>query len=153
MDLPILPDHWKHNVSSSTKKQFDVLKKLLNDSRADTDICATDAGREGEFIFRLVYEKANCKSLSKSFGLSLIGEKLIDKAQVVTVLKSCDGQEVIIESVEQKKKRKSPRSSTTLLPCSTNKPLGFTAEQTSYSMHRAFMKRNTSPIPERTADF
>ncbi len=44
-DLPILPALWQYQVSSSTKKQFDVLKKLLNDSRVDTVICATDVGR------------------------------------------------------------------------------------------------------------
>ena len=43
-DLPILPALWQYQVSNSTKKQFDVLKKLLNDSRVDTVICATDVG-------------------------------------------------------------------------------------------------------------
>ena len=42
-DLPILPEHWQYQVSASTKKQFGILKSL---------ICATDAGREGELIFR-----------------------------------------------------------------------------------------------------
>ena len=43
-DLPILPALWQYHVSDSTKKQFAVLKKLLNDSQVDTVICATDAG-------------------------------------------------------------------------------------------------------------
>lgn len=41
-DLSILPAHWQYNVSNNTKKQFDVLKNLLKDSRVDTIICATD---------------------------------------------------------------------------------------------------------------
>lgn len=76
-DLPILPDHWQYNVSNSTKKQFDVLKKLLKDSRVDTVICATDAGREGELIFRLVYEKAGCKKPIKRLWISSLEDTAI----------------------------------------------------------------------------
>lgn len=223
-DLPILPDHWQYNVSNSTKKQFDVLKKLLKDSRVDTVICATDAGREGELIFRLVYEKAGCKKPIKRLwissledtaiqngfqnlkdgneydnlyqaalcrakadwivginatrlfsvlygqtlnigrvmsptlamicerdanisvfkpepfytvhltcnGFSLIGEKHTDKAQAMEVLKACDGQDVTIESVEQKEKTEKPPKlyDLTTLQREANKLLGFTAEQT-----------------------
>ncbi len=223
-DLPILPDQWQYHVSTSTKKQFDVLKKLLNDSRADTVICATDAGREGELIFRLVYEKAGCKkpvkrlwissledtAIQKGFenlkdgkeydnlyeaalcrakadwivginatrlfsvlynqtlnigrvmsptlamicerdaaisvfkpepfytvhlscnGFSLVGEKLKDKSQAAALLKACDGQVVIIESVEQKEKAEKPPKlyDLTTLQREANKLLGFTAEQT-----------------------
>lgn len=60
-DLPIFPTDWKYNVSSSTKKQFDILKKLMARNDIDNIVCATDAGREGELIFRLVYHKAGCK--------------------------------------------------------------------------------------------
>lgn len=223
-DLPILPALWQYQVSSSTKKQFDVLKKLLNDSRVDTVICATDAGREGELIFRLVYEKAKCKkpikrlwissledtAIQKGFenlkdgkeydnlykaalcrtkadwlvginatrlfsvlynqtlnigrvmsptlamicerdaaisvfkpepfytvhltcnGFSLIGEKLRDKAQANAILTACDGQDVVIESVEQKEKSEKPPKlyDLTTLQREANKLLGFTAEQT-----------------------
>lgn len=223
-DLPILPDQWQYNISNSTKKQFDVLKKLLNDSRVDTVICATDAGREGELIFRLVYEKAGCKKPIKRLwissledtaikngfqalkdgndynnlyqaalcrakadwivginatrlfsvlygqtlnigrvmsptlamicerdaaisvfktepfytvhlacnGFSLIGEKLTDKARAITLQKACDGQNVIIESVEQKEKTEKPPKlyDLTTLQREANKLLGFTAEQT-----------------------
>lgn len=223
-DLPILPALWQYQVSSSTKKQFDVLKKLLNDSRVDTVICATDAGREGELIFRLVYEKAKCKkpikrlwissledtSIQKGFenlkdgkeydnlyeaalcrakadwivginatrlfsvlynqtlnigrvmsptlamicerdaaisvfkpepfytvhltcnGFSLIGEKLNDKTQATAVLTACDGQDVVIESIEQKEKSEKPPKlyDLTTLQREANKLLGFTAEQT-----------------------
>lgn len=78
-DLPILPAHWQYNVSSSTKKQFDVLKKLLKDSQVDTVICATDAGREGELIFRLVYEKAGCKKPIKRLWISSLEDTAIQK--------------------------------------------------------------------------
>jgi DNA topoisomerase-3 len=223
-DLPILPAHWEYHVSSSTKNQFDVLKKLLKDSQVDTVICATDAGREGELIFRLVYEKAGCNkpvkrlwissledtAIQKGFehlkdgkeydnlyqaalcrakadwivginatrlfsvlygqtlnigrvlsptlamicerdanisifkpepfytvhltcnGFSLIGEKLKDKAQATELIKACDGQNVTIESVEQKEKTEKPPKlyDLTTLQREANKLLGFTAEQT-----------------------
>ena len=60
-DLPILPDRWKYAVSSSTKKQFGILKKLMERTDITRLCCATDAGREGELIFRLVYHQAHCK--------------------------------------------------------------------------------------------
>ena len=223
-DLPILPAQWQYEVSSSTKKQFAVLKKLLSDIQVDTVICATDAGREGELIFRLVYEKAGCKkpvkrlwissledtAIQKGFetlkdgreydnlyqaalcrakadwivginatrlfsvlygqtlnigrvmsptlamicerdaaisifkpepfytvhlacnGFSLIGEKQKDKAQAAAILQACDGQNVVIESVEQKEKTEKPPKlyDLTTLQREANKLLGFTAEQT-----------------------
>ena len=60
-DLPILPEKWQYLVSAPTKKQFGVLKKLMNSPDVDSIICATDAGREGELIFRLVYEQTGCR--------------------------------------------------------------------------------------------
>ena len=60
-DLPILPERWQYLVSSSTKKQFDVLCKLMHRADVDRIICATDAGREGELIFRLVYQECGCR--------------------------------------------------------------------------------------------
>lgn len=60
-DLPILPDEWKTVVSSATKKQYGILKKLMHREDVEAVINACDAGREGEAIFRLVYEKAGCK--------------------------------------------------------------------------------------------
>lgn len=60
-DLPILPESWKTVVSSATKKQYGVLKKLMHREDVDAVINACDAGREGEAIFRLVYDKAGCK--------------------------------------------------------------------------------------------
>ena len=60
-DLPILPVRWQYLVSSSTKKQFDILCKLMHRADIDRIVCATDAGREGELIFRLVYQECGCR--------------------------------------------------------------------------------------------
>lgn len=60
-DLPILPANWKYTVSPGTKKQFIILKELMNRDDVDSLICATDAGREGELIFRLVYHQCRCR--------------------------------------------------------------------------------------------
>ncbi len=60
-NLPVIPTVWKYEVLPGTKKQFGILKKLMNSSKVDSVICATDAGREGELIFRLVYNEAGCK--------------------------------------------------------------------------------------------
>ena len=60
-DLPILPEQWQYLVSSSTQKQFDVLCKLMHRADVDRIVCATDAGREGELIFRLVYHQCGCR--------------------------------------------------------------------------------------------
>jgi len=60
-DLPIFPVDWQYEVSSGTKKQFGILKKLMAREDVASLVCATDAGREGELIFRLVYHKAGCR--------------------------------------------------------------------------------------------
>src|SRR5262245_20761971 len=54
--LPMLPEKWKYRVVDKTKNQFNVIKKLFLDPRTSEVICATDAGREGEHIFRLIYK-------------------------------------------------------------------------------------------------
>ena len=59
-DLPILPEEWKYEVPKDKKKQLDLLCRLMKDKRVDSVVCATDAGCEGELIFRLVYEYAGC---------------------------------------------------------------------------------------------
>lgn len=59
-DQPILPGKWKYQVSQATKKQFQTLKSLMGRKDVAELICATDAGREGELIFRLVYYQAGC---------------------------------------------------------------------------------------------
>ena len=69
-DLPIIPSKYKYEVSKATKKQFAVLKKLMNEKDTDIVINACDAGREGELIFRLVYEQAKCKKKVKRLWIS-----------------------------------------------------------------------------------
>ena len=59
-DLPILPEEWKYEVPKDKKKQLDLLCRLMKDKRVESVVCATDAGREGELIFRLVYQQAGC---------------------------------------------------------------------------------------------
>ena len=60
-DLPILPKTWQYLVSPGTQKQFEVLRSLMARSDVDQLVCATDAGREGELIFRLTYHQCGCK--------------------------------------------------------------------------------------------
>ena len=75
--LPILPEHWKFVVSSTTKQQFQVIQELMQDSLVDEIICATDAGREGECIFRYVYEKIGCTKPCKRLWISSMEDKAI----------------------------------------------------------------------------
>lgn len=76
-DLPIIPSAYKYEVSKSTKKQFSILKKLLNDKEVENVVNACDAGREGESIFRLVYNQANCKKKMKRFWISSMEDSAI----------------------------------------------------------------------------
>lgn len=59
-DLPILPAKWQYQVSTATKKQYRILQELMSRNDVDRLVCATDAGREGELIFRLVYHQCKC---------------------------------------------------------------------------------------------
>ena len=76
-DLPILPQKWQYLVSASTKKQFGILQKLMHRPDVESVICATDAGREGELIFRLVYQQAGCKKPFSRLWLSSMEESAI----------------------------------------------------------------------------
>ena len=76
-DLPILPQKWQYLVSTSTKKQFGILQKLMHRPDVESVICATDAGREGELIFRLVYQQAGCKKPFSRLWLSSMEESAI----------------------------------------------------------------------------
>ena len=69
-DLPLLPETWKYEVPKDKKKQLDLLCRLMKDKRVDSVVCATDAGREGELIFRLVYQYAGCKKLMERLWIS-----------------------------------------------------------------------------------
>src|SRR5437879_10398240 len=59
--LPMLPAKWPLVVYERTKDQFEVVRKILNSPRISQVVCATDAGREGELIFRYIYEAAQCE--------------------------------------------------------------------------------------------
>ena len=76
-DLPIVPSAWESVVSDGTKKQFAVLKDLLNRTDVDEVVCAKDAGREGELIFRMVYEKTGCTKPVKRLWISSLEESAI----------------------------------------------------------------------------
>ncbi|WEB75576.1 DNA topoisomerase 3 [Streptococcus anginosus] len=76
-DLPIIPKQYKFEVAKATKKQFNILKKLMNDKEIDTVINACDAGREGESIFRLVYNEAKCKKKMQRFWISSMEDSAI----------------------------------------------------------------------------
>ena len=76
-DLPIFPDEWKYEVSPGTKKQFGILKKLMAREDVTSLVCATDAGREGELIFRLVYHKAGCRKPFERLWISSMEDSAI----------------------------------------------------------------------------
>ena len=76
-DLPIIPDKWKYEVIETTKKQFAILKMLMNRNDVESLVEATDAGREGENIFRLVYEKAGCRKPFRRLWLSSMEDSAI----------------------------------------------------------------------------
>ena len=76
-DLPILPEKWQYLVSASTKKQFGVLQKLMHRPDVDSIVNSCDSGREGELIFRLVYQQAGCKKPFFRLWLSSMEESAI----------------------------------------------------------------------------
>ena len=76
-DLPIVPEKWKKKILEGTKKQFGILQTLMNRNDVTEVICGTDAGREGELIFRLVYEQAGCRKPVKRLWISSMEEKAI----------------------------------------------------------------------------
>ena len=76
-DLPILPQKWQYLVSANTKKQFSILKKLMHRADVDMVVNSCDAGREGELIFRLVYEQAGCKKPVSRLWLSSMEDNAI----------------------------------------------------------------------------
>lgn len=76
-DLPILPHSWKYQVTAATKKQFSILKKLMLRPDVESLVCATDAGREGELIFRLVYHQCGCKKPFERLWISSMEDTAI----------------------------------------------------------------------------
>ena len=76
-DLPIIPEEFKYQVTATTKKQFKVLKDLLHRDDVDYVTNACDAGREGELIFRLVYDEAKCNKPMKRLWISSMEDEAI----------------------------------------------------------------------------
>ena len=75
--LPILPDVWQYRASEGKKKQFDILRSLMKRKDVKSIVCATDAGREGELIFRLVYEQATCDKDVQRLWISSLEDSAI----------------------------------------------------------------------------
>ena len=78
-DLPIIPQPWQFQVLPDTRKQFNILRQLMCRDDVDTVICATDAGREGELIFRLTYNLCQCTKPVKRLWISSMEESAIRK--------------------------------------------------------------------------
>jgi DNA topoisomerase-3 len=77
--LPILPTAWPLVVYEQTKDQFEVVRKLINSPRVASLVCATDAGREGELIFRYIYEAAGCAKPVRRLWISSLTPEAIRK--------------------------------------------------------------------------
>lgn len=78
-DLPILPATWQYAVANGKDKQLKILRELMSRFDVDTVTAATDAGREGELIFRLVYNHCNCKKPIKRLWISSMEESAIEE--------------------------------------------------------------------------
>ena len=76
-DLPIVPEEWLYEVPKDKAQQFRVLRDLMRDKCVTELVCATDAGREGELIFRLVYNKAGCTKPFKRLWISSLEDSAI----------------------------------------------------------------------------
>ena len=76
-DLPILPSEWNYQIAEATRKQFGILKKLMEREDVTGLVEATDAGREGELIFRLVYDQAKCKKPFERLWISSMEDQAI----------------------------------------------------------------------------
>ncbi|MBQ8160932.1 MAG: DNA topoisomerase III [Clostridia bacterium] len=90
--LPILPDTIPLKVIHASRDQYQVVKKLINDPDTDSLICATDAGREGELIFRYIYEKTKCqKPFQRLWINSMTDEAIHDGFQAIQPGHNYDG--------------------------------------------------------------
>ncbi|HEP2731927.1 TPA: DNA topoisomerase 3 [Streptococcus pyogenes] len=98
LDLPIIPKQYKFEVAKATKKQFNILKKLMNDKEIDTVINACDAGREGESIFRLVYNEAKCKKKMQRLWISSMEDSAIKEG--FSNLKNGEDYDKLFESAQ-----------------------------------------------------
>lgn len=95
-DLPIIPDDFQYQVSNYTKKQYGILKKLMERKEIDTIVNACDAGREGELIFRLVYNQAHCRKPIKRLWISSMEDSAIRNG--ISNLRDGDDYEKLYEA-------------------------------------------------------
>ncbi len=77
--LPMLPEHWPLVISERTRAQFEVVRRILNDAAIERIVCATDAGREGELIFRYLYQAAGCRKPFSRLWISSLTPDAIQK--------------------------------------------------------------------------
>jgi len=75
--LPVIPDKWLYSVAKDKKKQLSILSELMNMETVDSIVCATDAGREGELIFRLVYRYSKCSKPIERLWISSMEDEAI----------------------------------------------------------------------------
>ena len=75
--LPMIPQAWRHQVRPDARRQFECVKRLLCDPTTEEVVCATDAGREGEHIFRLIYELAGCRKPVRRLWISSLTDQAI----------------------------------------------------------------------------
>ena len=90
--LPMLPQDWPLVVYDKTKDQFETVRRILNSPKISRIICATDAGREGELIFRYIYEAANCQKPVDRLWISSLTPDAIRKGfDAIKSAKDYDG--------------------------------------------------------------
>ena len=75
--LPIIPQEWQQSVIPETRQQYEILAKLMNDPAVSSIVEATDAGKEGELIFRRVYQQCGCTKPVRRLWISSLGEDAI----------------------------------------------------------------------------
>ncbi|MFI3227847.1 MAG: DNA topoisomerase 3 [Clostridia bacterium] len=95
-NLPIIPQKFEYSISQGKEKQMKIIGELMKKSDVDEIVCATDAGREGELIFRLVYNKLNCKKPVKRLWISSLEDEAIRNG--FSNLHDCDGFENLYQS-------------------------------------------------------
>ena len=78
-DLPLIPDKWPLVVIEKTRSQYEIICRLLGKKGVKNVICATDAGREGELIFRYIYEKSGCRLPVQRLWISSLTEDAISR--------------------------------------------------------------------------
>lgn len=75
--LPMVPTEWRLSVLPATRDQFEVVRRLITSADTADVVCATDAGREGELIFRNIYEAAGCRKVVRRLWISSLTEEAI----------------------------------------------------------------------------